>query len=85
MNNSDYIDYKEYPKLSFKMRKDGVVHYRIKKGCTLTLPDVMEQYDYFAANYTGKQFLNVYEFEENSDTDDKLNTTTRVLTKEKFL
>lgn len=70
MNSSDYTDYKDYPKLTFKMRNDGIVHYRIKSGCTLTLTDIMEQYEYFASKYAGKQFLNVYEFEENADIDD---------------
>ena len=70
MNSTDYTDYKDYSKLTFMLRKDGIVHYRIKKGCTINLPDIMEHYNYFSAKYIGREFLNVYEFEENSDIDD---------------
>lgn len=69
-NSSEFIDYREYKKLIFALRKDGIVHYVIKTNCMIHLKDIEEHYDYFKEKYAGKQFLNLYEFEENAEIDD---------------
>lgn len=67
----EYLDFKEYDKYTFMLRMDGIAHYRIKSDTTMTLPDIMEHFDYFSQKYVGQQFLNLYEFEENSDINDE--------------
>lgn len=70
MNSADYLDYQNYEKFIFILRKDGIVHYKIKKDSMILLMDIMEHYRYFEKKYPGQQFLNIYEFEENAEIDD---------------
>lgn len=70
-NSAEYIDYREYAKLIFILRKDGIVHYILKPDCMITLVDIVEHYDFFKEKYAGQKFLNVYEFKENAEIDDE--------------
>lgn len=65
----DYLDYIDYPKFTFILRKDGIVWYKTKPNVTITIDDILEHYRYFEVKYKGQVFLNIYEFGENSDMD----------------
>jgi hypothetical protein len=69
---SENIDYRDYKKFSFTLRKDGIVHYLIKANVLLSLSDIQEHYQYFEKNYKGQTFLNVYEFESNAEIDNDI-------------
>ena len=69
-NSSQYIDFIDYEKFSFSLRKDKIVHYKMKSNCMILLPDIIAHYDIFKEKYAGQKFLNLYEFEENSEVDD---------------
>lgn len=69
-NSSENIDFLEYEKFTFSLRKDGIIHYRMKANCLILLPDIMQHYNIFKIKYEGKKFLNLYEFEENAEVDD---------------
>lgn len=71
-NSSEYIDFLDYEKFSFTLRKDGIVHYKMKANCLIMLPDVMKHFNVFKEKYAGQAFLNLYEFEENSEIDDEV-------------
>lgn len=69
-NSSEIIDFLDYEKFSFTLRKDGIVHYRMKANSMILLPDILEHYTVFKEKYKGMRFLNLYEFEENAEVDD---------------
>jgi len=69
-NSSQYIDFIDYEKFSFTLRMDKIVHYKMKSNCMILLPDIITHYDLFKEKYAGQKFLNLYEFEENSEVDD---------------
>lgn len=66
----EHLDYIDYPKFTFTLRKDGIVYYKTKPNVTINIDDIMEHYRYFEEKYAGKEFLNIYEFADNSDMDD---------------
>lgn len=66
----EHLDYIDYPKFTFTLRKDGIVYYKTKPNVTINIDDIMEHYRYFENKYSGQEFLNIYEFAENSDMDD---------------
>ncbi len=71
-NSTEYIDFLDYDKFSFTLRKDGIVHYKMKANCLILLSDIMKHYNIFKEKYAGRVFLNLYEFEENSEIDDEV-------------
>lgn len=66
----EHLDYIDYPKFTFTLRKDGIVYYKTKPNVTINIEDIMEHYHYFEKTYSGQEFLNIYEFADNSDMDD---------------
>lgn len=71
-NSAENIDFIEYDKYTFTLRKDGIVHYRMKANCLILLPDILQHYEIFKKKYEGQKFLNLYEFEENAEVDDNV-------------
>jgi hypothetical protein len=71
-NSEEYIDFIDYEKFSFMLRKDGIVHYRMKANRMILMPDIFKHLEVFSVRYAGQSFLNLYEFEENSEIDDEV-------------
>ncbi len=68
----EHLDYIDYPKFTFTLRKDGIVYYKTKPNVTINIDDIMEHYRYFEKKYANQKFLNIYEFADNSDMDDEV-------------